>query len=137
MNDDKNINGNSRTKICSNWSKISLIEWGRHSPKISTPQSPGPLNMWHYMPKATLQMWLREQTLKWRDYPGLSGGPIVITRILKSGKEKQKRKSDRRMLLWKRSERYNDSINYCWLWRLRKVIINQRMQVVSRSWKRQ
>ena len=42
-------------------------------PKMSASSSPEPLNMFPYMARGTLHIWLRLKTLKWGDYPGSSG----------------------------------------------------------------
>lgn len=36
-------------------------------------------------------MWLREHTLKWRDYTGLSGGIIIIATVLKWKRKAEKK----------------------------------------------
>ena len=61
-------------------------------------------------------MWLKEHTLKWRDYTGLSGGIIIIATVLKWKRKAEKK--ERKMLQCKRSEKNsdsNDSIHCCWL----------------------
>lgn len=74
-----------------------------------------------YMAKRTLQMWLRLKTVKWRDYPGLSQGPSVISRVLRSEIGRQESQNQRcdnwnhvRVMPWEK-----DLTDRCWLQRQR------------------
>ena len=45
--------------------------------------------------RGTLQMWLRLRILKWGEYPALSRGLNITTRVLNSKRGKQKNESER------------------------------------------
>ena len=67
----------------------SLCFWGcgrqNNGPwKMFTLYFTKPVNILHYLLKETLQIWIRLSTLRWKDYPGLSGQTQFNTWTLKS-----------------------------------------------------
>lgn len=103
-------------------------------PKIFTSKSPWTCEYIRFRGKGgwRLQMWSKLHTNLSQIIPEYPG-PSVITIVLKIGRGRQKKESEKEMCLWK-----NDQIGaVLWLWRWRKGATSHGILVASWNWKRQ
>lgn len=86
-----------------------------------------PWNLWiYYTGKKDIADMIKVKIFKIEDYLGYPSRSNVITMVLINGKQKDQSKK-----MWQQNQRWQWCI-HCW-----KGATNQRMQTVSRSWKRQ
>lgn len=99
------------------------------APEMGTSWSLEPMDMWLYMAKETLLMWLR--ILTWWDYPGLS----MCSQCDHEGPYKWKaeaRSSELEKEIWLQKQKLE-----WWAFKAEERTTGQGMQAASRRWKRQ